>query len=73
MILSLELDRSRLLLIFRACESWPVGIGRFGAGAGQGGCWWRQVTLTVPDRLVACLTNDLSLVLPAPAWLPSLA
>jgi hypothetical protein len=41
--------------------------------AGQGWCWQRRVTPCMPDRLLACLANDLSPVLPAPAWPPSLA
>jgi hypothetical protein len=28
------------------------------------GAWWGWVTLTDPDRLVACLSNDLSPALP---------
>jgi len=56
----------------------PVSLGLsvsavFMAGAGPGGDWQRGVTLAVPDRLVACLSNDMSPVLPAPAWPPSLA
>jgi hypothetical protein len=53
----------------------PVSLGMsvpvVMAGAGQVGAWWRWVTLAVPDRLVACHANDVSLVPPAPAWPPS--
>jgi len=45
----------------------------FAGGSCQFGAWWRRVTLNVPGRLEACLTNVISLVLPAPAWPPSLA
>jgi hypothetical protein len=56
----------------------PVSLGLqvsavFGGGSCQVGVWWRRVALCVPDRLVACLRSDMSLVPPAPAWSPSLA
>jgi hypothetical protein len=37
-------------------------------GSCQVGAWGRPVTRNVPDRLAACPSNDMSLVLPAPAW-----
>ena len=42
-------------------------------GSCQVGDWRCRVTLCVPDRLRACLGSDMSPVLPAPAWPPSLA
>ena len=53
----------------------PVSLGisvpAVMAGPARVGAWWRRVTLKVPDRRVACLGNDMSLMLPARAWPPS--
>src|SRR5580698_943713 len=65
--------RARTADLLHACESWACRYRAFRLGPARVGVWWRRVTPCIPDRLLACLANDLSPGLPAPAWPPSLA
>jgi hypothetical protein len=65
--------RARTADLLHACESWACRYRALRLGPARVGVWQRRVTLCMPDRLLACLANDLSPGLPAPAWPPSLA